>query len=332
MAYWWPLLLGASVLGTWLALGYARRRSLLDAPGERRSHAIPTPRGGGIAVIAILLATGVFMAWRQQHLSAFWMAFSLGMFLVGGVGWWDDHRPLSARLRLVVHVLAGGLLTAGTFLAGGEPAAAIACGVLAVILINVWNFMDGIDGIATTQFVLVAAAAGWLWGDGVSVLALACVAAGLGFLPFNFPRARIFLGDVGSGGMGFALASVFGLAALVGDPAPEVGLVLISAFMLDAGLTLFRRVLRGEAWWTAHVQHAYQVCAKRLQQHLPVTLGFAVWTAAGALSVIWLNAASPQFMSVFAIAWYISGALLWWFLQDRYSHRRLPRLADSRDG
>ena len=332
MAYWWPLLLGASALGTWLALGYARRRSLLDAPGERRSHAVPTPRGGGIAVIGVLLATGILMAWRQESLSAFWVAFSLGLFLVGGVGWWDDHRPLSARLRLVVHVVAGSLLGIGMLLAGAEWKAAVVCGSLAVILINVWNFMDGINGIATTQFVLVTLMAWLTWGDGVSMLALACVAAGLGFLPFNFPRARIFLGDVGSGGMGFALAGLYGLSLLAGSPAPETGLVLISAFLLDAGLTLARRAWRGEAWWTAHVQHAYQVWARSVDQHVPVTLGFAAWTECGALSAIHLTASAPQFMRAFVAAWYISGALLWWFLQNRYAHCRLPHAADSRDG
>ena len=332
MGYWWPLLVAASALGTWLALRYARARSLLDAPGERRSHAVPTPRGGGVAMMVVLVATGAIMASSQASLTAFWIAFSLGLLLVGGIGWWDDHRPLSAWLRLAVHLLAGGVLSVGVLLAGGGWIAAVACGLLAVILVNVWNFMDGINGIATTQFVLVAGAAWLLWGEGVAPLALACVASGLGFLPFNFPRARIFLGDVGSGGMGFALAALYGLAVLVGNAAPEAGLVPVSAFVVDAGLTLGRRIWRGEAWWTAHVQHTYQVWARELRQHWPVTLGFATWTVAGAASVAWLDSATPSFMGAFAVAWYTSGALLWWFLQNRYALRRLPHAVDSRDG
>lgn len=266
--------------GTWLARRYAVRRRLLDEPGERRSHRLATPRGGGIAiVVAMLVAILMLMAFDPDRI-ALLGAMGVGLCLVAGVGWADDHASLSPWSRLSAQALAALLLGWAVADAGAGPAIGAMTGVLAMVLVNIWNFMDGIDGIAVTQCLIVALAYGWLATGDAQWLALALVGACLGFLPFNFPRARIFLGDVGSGALGYLLATLVGWL-LVPDPQFErvpILLLPLTAFGIDAALTLAARVLRRERWWLPHAQHAYQQWARRIGGHAPVTLAYAGWT------------------------------------------------------
>ena len=299
--------------GTWCAGRYALSRRLLDQPGERRSHSAPTPRGGGISIVTgLLLAVGL-LAWQAPGLEL--SAFGVGATLVAGVGWLDDHRPLSPWLRLGVHVIACVSFAAALAIqgaAGWEVAIGFA---LPLALTNIWNFMDGIDGIAASQAVIVLLGVLVFLPEPHAWLALALVASCLGFLPFNFPRARIFLGDVGSGTLGFALGGMLALC-VTGGGAPAVAWLLLplAPFLVDSGLTLLRRVARGERWWTPHVQHAYQVCARRFG-HVPVTFGYALAALAG-LGFAMLNiGSSPTFMSFSILAWYTSAAVLWLCLQ-----------------
>lgn len=277
---WLALAFAVALGGTWLARAYALRNALLDLPGERRSHATPTPRGGGIAIVAAMLPVFGWLAWRDPAQAAAIAAIGAGLILVAGIGWVDDHRPLSPGLRLAIHAVAAALL-GWALLALGAGGARAACGfVLALALVNVWNFMDGIDGLAASQALLAALGYAVFAGPGpVAWLGLALAAACAGFLPFNLPRASIFLGDVGSGALGYLVAALAALALAAERDwtrAPLLALPLI-AFGTDAGLTLGRRMLRGERWWQPHVQHAYQRWA-RIAGHRRVALAFLAWT------------------------------------------------------
>jgi UDP-N-acetylmuramyl pentapeptide phosphotransferase/UDP-N-acetylglucosamine-1-phosphate transferase len=312
---------------TWLARRYALRRDLLDAPGERRAHTVPTPRGGGIGIVVVLVLAGLWLL--GSVVDRFELAAMLaGLVLIAVVGFIDDHRSLSPFLRLGVQVIAAGLLAAGTFHATGEPILAIGAFVLAMALTNIWNFMDGIDGIAASQALLVALPLVVLEADAWSWWAAALAAASLGFLPFNFPKARIFLGDVGSGTLGFALAALL-VHGLRGAPSTHAWLWALppSAFLVDAGLTLGRRVLRGERFWQPHSQHAYQAWARRIGSHVPVTCAYAVWTIASIVLMAWLGSSDRDLVEVcgFVIAWYIAGAGIWLALQGK----GVPRVKES---
>ena len=189
--------LAISATGTAWAIVYARRRGMLDQPGERRSHATATPRGGGIGiVIALLLALGLLGWWRD---APSWWSMAAGLLLVASVGWWDDHRPLPIVVRLGAHVAAGLALALGLHLQGAGLPAVLAALVLVPGLVNAWNFMDGIDGLAASQALLCATGLACLLAGPWQLLGFVMTAACLGFLPFNLPPARIFLGDVGSG-------------------------------------------------------------------------------------------------------------------------------------
>ena len=192
----------SAALLTWGAIHYAHWRQLMDLPGARRSHQVSTPRGGGIAIVVSQLLACAVAVVVFPAATASLLVFALGLLLVAGIGWWDDHRPLPALTRLCVHLLAALLLGGLVWAATGSLLKAVFCAGLTVSLINIWNFMDGINGLATTQAILVGIGAGLLLPAPLSLAGWLLAAGCFGFLPFNFPRARIFMGDVGSGALG----------------------------------------------------------------------------------------------------------------------------------
>lgn len=316
MLVWMSLFFLMSASGTWLARRYALQRRLLDEPGERRSHAVATPRGGGIAVVIALLAGTVALALRYPTHQTLLASFGIGLVVVAAVGWVDDHRPLSPWWRLAVQTGAGLLFAAAVLGTYGNAWLAAGTFVAIVVLTNVWNFMDGIDGLATSQAAIVTGGLAMIMAGPAAALAWVLVAACAGFLPFNFPRARIFLGDVGSGSLGYAIACLMTLAAARLDLSAMLLLLPLAPFMIDAGLTLMRRMARGERWWTAHTQHAYQVWARR-RGHAPVTLSYGVACILGLVGMLLAWDKSPVFILSSVVAWYTSGAFLWLWLQRR---------------
>ena len=326
MAYWLALHAGVSALATWLALAYARHRNLVDLPGERRSHAVATPRGGGIGIACALLVGSLALSVSGEGALARVGGFAVGLALVAGIGWFDDHRPLSPWSRLLVQCLAGMVLAWGLHGIEGRWGWALLTVALVPVLVNVWNFMDGIDGLATSQALIAAAAFAWL-ALAVAVPALALVAACAGFLPFNFPRARIFLGDVGSGTLGFALAALVALAAPgMGLPGAMLLLLPLSAFLVDASLTLASRVAAGERWWQPHVRHAYQRWVRAGRSHTYVTGVYATFSIASLILAGFLQGKGPWAAGGGVLAWLAVAALAWVFLC-----RCLPPGKESRE-
>ncbi|MGB0135489.1 MAG: hypothetical protein WBP53_16775, partial [Dokdonella sp.] len=232
-----PAILGLSAWLTRLSIGYAHRRQLIDHPGQRRSHDLPTPRGGGIGIVvsvlvglAGLLIFGMFDGEGDLQGQNGWrftatLVLMLAIALVAIVGWIDDHRGLSARLRLCAHVFATFLLGMPALqllgpewtvnpAAGWMAAAMLICALAIVWSINLHNFMDGINGLLSLQALFVFLVLAWICAqagrsDEARTIAL-FAAATLGFVPFNFPRARIFMGDVGSGVLGLLVAVAIG--------------------------------------------------------------------------------------------------------------------------
>lgn len=309
-----------SALGTWLALRYARWRRLVDEPGARRSHVVATPRGGGAGPV---LACAVVIAWSGLDGDLAWLdwrwllAAVLGVALIGA---WDDHRPLGAAVRLAVHVAAGAALAAGLADSPGWFVMLLVVAAVAVT-VNVWNFMDGINGIAATQAVLVIGTAALLAPPGWATALAALAAAIVAFVPFNFPVARVFMGDVGSGALGL-LVVVAAIAAGNGDPGRSGSLLLLfpcAAFLVDASLTLARRAIDGERWWTPHTRHLYQAAARR-HGHVPVTLAYGAWSTAGGVIALVMETRAPALIMASLMLWYTAAAVVWAYLQHRFAH------------
>ncbi|MEO8140630.1 MAG: glycosyltransferase family 4 protein [Gemmatimonadota bacterium] len=256
----------------WLLTMWVLRRAPLDHPTTRSSHSQPTPRGGGLAIVVTTLlgtAAGAVLGVVDQPLA--W-ALSGGGLLIAAVGWWDDHGGVRARLRLGAHLLAagwalwwlGGLPTVRLGLLQLEPGmAGSLLGVAGIVWsINLFNFMDGIDGIAGGEALCVGAGGAFLLAlrgmAGDTVVPLVLAGASLGFLGWNWPRALIFMGDVGSGFLGFAFAVVAIWSEDRGGPSLILWAVLAMVFVLDATVTLLRRALRRERLTEGHRHHAYQ--------------------------------------------------------------------------
>lgn len=316
-APWLVLAAAIAATGAAAARWHALRHGLLDQPGERRSHSVPTPRGGGIGIAIAWLAGAAAMGVLGILPKPLAVATIAGGLLVAGAGFADDHRPLSPWWRLAAHCGAGAALAAGLAAAGAGPWLALLALVAVPVMVNVWNFMDGIDGLAASQSMLVATGYALLAGTpAAALLSLVLAAACLGFLPFNFPRARIFLGDVGSGLLGFALATVAGLLLLGDGDGGGAGLLPLlflpaSAFLVDASLTLGGRIVRGERWWTAHVGHAYQRLAAGLGSHVPVTLGYGAWTVAAIALAAFSIGLGPGLRMAAAGTCAVLGILAW---------------------
>ncbi|MFT3762492.1 MAG: lipopolysaccharide biosynthesis protein [Pseudoxanthomonas sp.] len=314
----WVLLhFAVAAAGTALARRYALRRQLFDQPGERRSHAVATPRGGGIAIVVALLLGSAWLIHAYPAQRGLLSAFVVGLTLVAAIGWWDDHRPLSPWSRLAVQAVAALLLAIAVGAASGTVWQAVVVFLLAMFLVNAWNFMDGINGLAVSQALIAAAGLALVLPPPWNWLAAGLAAACAGFFPFNFPRARIFLGDVGSGGLGYAMALLLGVALTTRPVAWGWALLPVSAFAIDAGFTLLWRIMRGERWWTPHVDHAYQRCAKRYG-HTRITFAYALFSIVAA-GLMFHGTRIPQgtgtWMTV--AGWYLMAALAWWRIHGK---------------
>ena len=270
----------ASLAATRAVLGYLRRRAIFDHPNERSSHARPTPRGGGLAVAAVMIGAWIVIGTGDPtglHGVEVVCAAALALALLS---WVDDLRGLAVHWRLIGQISAVAVTLAvaerhGLFFAGLLPPVldTVAAGLLWVWFINLFNFMDGIDGLSGTQsacigagVVLTAVLSG---APGPLVpLGIAATATALGFLWWNWQPARIFLGDVGSISLGFLLGWL--LLALSASGQWAAALILPSYYLADATITLLRRLLRGERVWHAHREHFYQQAIRRGHSHSAV--------------------------------------------------------------
>ncbi len=254
------LALALAALGTlWLARP-GNRLAARAIPDARSLHHRVTPSGGGLAVVVTLLIADLllrFVIYPGEPYAGLLPHPNLlaALFLVAAISWADDRRPLPPVLRLVVHASAAFLAVD----AGLAPPLAV---LLIVWSINLFNFMDGMDGLAGGMAVIgFGALGGFGFAGGADLFALSALTvtgAFAGFLAWNFPPARIFLGDVGSAALGL-LAAVFGLWGVRdGLFAPAVPLLIFAPFWVDATLTLLRRAARRERLWLPHCTHAYQ--------------------------------------------------------------------------
>ena len=291
----------ATFTAAFLLTGWLRRfalsRNLVDVPNERGSHAVATPRGGGVAIVLAVLAALPLLWWRGALPVGMLWALLGGGGLVAAVGWLDDHGHVAPRWRLLAHFSAASW--ALVWLGGLPPLPLLGFEVdfgwaghgLALIylvwLLNLYNFMDGIDGIAGIEAVTVCLGGVVLYlvssGGGDQWLTpLLMASAVTGFLVWNFPRARIFMGDAGSGFVGLLLGLLSLQAGWLSQDLFWGWVILLGAFVVDATVTLLRRLLRGERVYEAHRSHAYQRAARGLGSHIPVTLAF------GMINLLWL--------------------------------------------
>ncbi len=314
------LLIGIMFLScilTGLAAWYARRSGMVDHPGQRHSHAVVTPRGGGIGIILALL---IASPWLIGSGDETWGKCVLpGLLVLAILGWRDDHASLSARFRFFVQLTVSIYLVACAINNGWiQGAGSIFLAVLFLVwMTNLYNFMDGSNGMAGLQAVFGGTVLFYLFestGHHNLALASACVAASCaGFLPWNLGNARVFMGDVGSISLGFAFGAL--LIIGVGNQAFSlpVALMVMLVFITDSSLTLIGRVLHQEQWYNAHKQHLYQRLIAHGWTHGRVALLYQAINFVLVLPGIAVAVNFPDLawvvvtilILVFTIAWYL---------------------------
>jgi Fuc2NAc and GlcNAc transferase len=288
-------------LVSWGLTGWFRRQALahflLDVPNSRSSHTVATPRGGGVAIVLSTLVALLALGWMDRlDWPSVW-SLSGGGALVALIGFVDDRGHVAPRWRLIGHFAAASLVLAimggvphltamGFVLGSGWLGLAIAA-LYIVWMLNLTNFMDGIDGIAGVETITVCLSAVFLSevvgpGKHLWIAPLVLASATLGFLVWNWPPAKIFMGDAGSGFLGLMLAALSLQAGWVANRLFWSWVILLGVFVVDATVTLIRRMARGEKFYEAHRSHAYQHAAIRQGAHMPVTV------AVGVINLCWL--------------------------------------------
>jgi Fuc2NAc and GlcNAc transferase len=325
-------LIPLSVLAAWALTGWVLRRAhalhLIDSPNERSSHSSPTPRGGGLAIAIVCTTLLGLRGLSPDRIDLGVLAIAVGGTVIATLGFLDDRYRLSARLRFAVQTA---VVAAVVGVLGGMPDEVVAampwtgtwasiglCVVVVLWFLNLFNFMDGIDGIAASQGVFMATGAAVLAGfDDAAAMDVTILggvaAAALGFLIWNRPPARIFMGDVGSAYLGYLLPM---LAIWISRDSPiDVwGFVVLGAlFIGDASATLLRRTLSGHRWHEAHRSHVYQRLARRFG-HPRVTLGYGLANVLVVFPLAWLATLQAQRGAVVALVTILVTTVAFWRL------------------
>lgn len=300
-----------TVLATRRVLTYLRRRQILDLPNERSSHVRPTPRGGGLATTPVLALA--LLALADFRL------LGVGALVLLGISWIDDRKGLPPFPRFAAHVLA-----VGAFLAFLPTDALVFQGalplwgdrLLAAIgwlwFVNLYNFMDGIDGITGAETIFLGLGIALVGGLSLAAPALAAAAVGLGFLLFNWHPAKLFLGDSGSVPLGYVLGGLLVLLATRGQL--TAALILPAYYLADSTITITRRALAGEKIWQPHRQHFYQRAVQGGRRHDQVVVAIAI---ANALLLVCAWSAGQGYggMAVMVAGLVVAGLLAlmqWW--------------------
>jgi UDP-N-acetylmuramyl pentapeptide phosphotransferase/UDP-N-acetylglucosamine-1-phosphate transferase len=316
-----------SYLGVWIIRRYAENRQLLDHPNERSSHSMPTPRGGGLAIVVLVTGAGLWSASDAGFSHA--LIYIVCGIIIAYLGWRDDVSSLSTRVRFAVQglVAAVSIYGLGYFKTVTIPLfGELHLGIVGIIitflwiigLTNAYNFMDGIDGIAGG--VALAGGLGWMMlasnmrNAFVFWIALAIAASSLGFLAHNWSPAKIFMGDVASTFLGYTFAVLPLLSADQGGDALMLGTLLMWTFIMDAGVTFIRRALQRENIFAAHRTHLYQrLVIGGYPHHIISALYLMLTLLAGVLSFEWSRG------SQLAPPLIILGLPLTWIILSRHA-------------
>jgi Fuc2NAc and GlcNAc transferase len=336
-----------SLLLTRLLIDLTRRLGVLDKPNERSSHATVIPRGGGLSFIIIFSICISIIYLHDTASKELFLSLFVGGLLVGVIGLWDDYSHINAGVRLFVHCLAA--IAALIWIGGlqfiqvynhevylGWYGYLLSLFVI-VWLLNLFNFMDGIDGLAGSEAVFVAAGAALIAVAGtvnkeyaisllasydktMFVLLLTLAFSVLGFLVYNWPPAKIFMGDSGSGFLGFIFAVLAIATSTTGHLTIWTWMILLGIFIVDATITLIRRIFEGQRWYAAHRSHAYQHASQRWGSHRKVTFSALIINIVWLLPLAWLATTKPIWGAFLLILAYLPLVLLAFYFRAGKAH------------
>jgi Fuc2NAc and GlcNAc transferase len=313
-----------SFLACNVALAMARSAGMLAVPGHRQSHTVATPTGGGLGILFSLVLTTLCLQPLLPLPGFWWSGVLPGVVVLGVVGWRDDRQSVSPLLRLFVQLAVSiWLLGFSTLQFSWNEAGWLIAGVVAMVWsMNLYNFMDGSDGMAGVQGVFAGLVIAVLFHNHgqvtLALLALALAAACAGFVLLNFPPARVFMGDVASVPLGFIIAALCIYGIRTGILGLHAAILVMAVFIVDATLTLLARVIRGEQWYTAHAQHVYQRLIVQGWSHRRVLVVYQAINLTVVLPAIVLTEKYPQkamltsglTLLILAASWYLANRRL----------------------
>jgi len=324
---WYLFFLFCSFVLTGIFRRFALKTGLIDVPNERSSHLLPTPRGGGVAVVATFFLGSCIMFAFSDISPKYFYGLILSSGAVALVGLWDDYHALPALLRLGIH---GVITFLAVFLFLPIPdipifsfnihLGYIGMAFLAVSLtwlLNLYNFMDGIDGLAGVEAITTLLSVLFLlWWKGRELpygpwLGVLLVSVG-GFLIWNWPPAKIFMGDSCSGFLGYLMGVFTLLTSSEGVVTPWTWAILLGVFIVDATLTLVQRILNKEDVTQPHKNHVYQILALRFGSHLKITLAVIVVNVCWLLPFAILSVFFKKYGVIFLLVSYLPMLYFFW--------------------
>jgi Fuc2NAc and GlcNAc transferase len=323
-----------SILFTGSIRRYAVQHAVLDVPNARSLHHYPTPRGGGLSIsISLMLSTIVLYTQHLLPLHLF-IAFFVGGLVVTIVGWLDDRYQIAVARRALAYLFAAAWAvywvdSQNLIQFNDEWYHYVIGGALSVLLIawitNLYNFMDGTDGMAAVQAICTGGMAGLLLNHagqpGLAILCFVIAASCGGFIFWNWSPAKIFMGDVGSCLLGFSFGAIAVMGASNSTMSLSVWFILLAVFVCDASLTLLMRLINGEEFYSAHRSHAYQRLVQMGCSHAVVAWGVLCINVV----ILWPTAyitythAQLSYMTVPAVTLFM--CLLWGVIQMGFYRR-----------
>ena len=315
IAAWLVPIIAFSVCGLTLHVLMQRVTSLpMDHPNARSLHATPIPRVGGIGIIVAVLVASMLI-----QSSSLWL-FMLGALILAAVSLLDDYKNLPVHWRLLAHVVVA---IACVLMFPSINGVTVFLSILSIVwMTNLYNFMDGADGLAGGMTVIgfgtSSVAAAWAGASDLAVFCAAIAAAALAFLRFNFPPAKIFMGDTGSIPLGFLAAALGVHGVALGYWPVLFPIIIFSPFILDASVTLLKRGLRGEKIWHAHREHYYQRLVRMGWSHQKMTLAaYALMLLCAGAGLAYLQ--KPEWAALLIPSWVASYVLFFVVLDWRWS-------------
>jgi len=324
------LMVAAAIVSALACMGwmrFAHARGLFDVPGGRRVHSQITPRGGGIGIALVLLLLTIVLALQASPLASAWCGLAIGIVLLTVLGLVDDLRSLSALPKFCLQWLAALAMLIPLLRQMPMPMLVLIllpASLVTVAVINVWNFMDGSHGLVTVQGALIALAVAFVPGQDMDLRFAAFVLAGacLGFLPFNFPNARVFLGDIGSHVLAGGVVGLLLISLHLHTLTIAQALMISSVMLIDAGVTLLRRACSGRVLWQAHREHLYQFAVRCGRAPWQVCLAYGTATALAIGVALALSAATMLAQCIATLLLFATGVIAHAGLRRRLLQRR----------
>ena len=323
---------------------YALAKSLFDIPNSRSSHTVPMPRSGGIAFVISITLSITWLALYSEidnKIADVYQTVIIGGILIATIGLVDDFRHVPAIWRLLVHTI----VATYTVIILGIPDIEVSVLIIKpniflelifvigiIWFINLYNFMDGVDGLAGAEALCVAGGAVFIliietgynyfimqpvepYNNTIVSLLLIVMSSVFGFLIWNWPPARIFMGDVGSSYLGYLFGVLVIFTSMTSILTIWTWLILLGVFFVDATTTLLRRMIARERWYAAHRSHAYQHAAQKWSSHRNISLSVIFVNILWLFPLAWLATLKPEWGAVFTACAYVPLLLLAFYMK-----------------